>query len=86
MKDKTVRKLLFADADILYPSTRTQVWTFPALTEDDEAIRWEFPSCDGIILSLLKKMKKMEKRIAELEMKSQWGESNDAPKNRVKLR
>ncbi len=70
-KDKTVRALMFgATAELKDPSPyRVTTINFPATGIDDKNREIRFPTADGLLLSLLKRIETLETEVSMLRIK-----------------
>lgn len=71
-KSKIIEKLLFGNMCNVVPPGKSTTFIFPGTEEGEENIEFKFAGADGIILALLKKIKKMETKIWELENRKKW--------------
>ena len=70
-KDKTIRAILFGGTAQISDTRKNRVTTFnfPATSDEDKTLSISYPSADGIVLYLLKRINSLESRIAKLESK-----------------
>lgn len=72
MKDKVVRNLLFGAHNkplVCSLKARRMDLNFPPKEDGDISRRLRYPTHDGLVLTLLKKIGKLEERISKLENK-----------------
>jgi hypothetical protein len=71
LKDKTVRKTLGGTTAEWCENfnSRVSTWIFPACGEGDFSRTISYPTADGLILYLIKRIEKLEEKVGQLKVK-----------------